>query len=461
MDTGFIDHKRIYEYLENKKAPSKEELNDILVKARELNGISLEEAERLLMIDNKEDLEQICDTANYIKNEIYGKRLVLFAPLYVSNLCSNECSYCAFKKSNKMIPRRTLNMDEIRRETESLIDSGHKRILLVSGEGLGRSGLDYTLEAIDNIYDVTKTKGNIRRINVNIAALEVADYKRLKDAKIGTYQLFQETYNYNTYRKMHLSGPKADYRYHLGAMDRAMEAGIDDVGVGILFGLEDYRFEIMALLQHIRHLEQKFGVGPHTISVPRLEPATNSDISSNPPHPVTDDDFRKIIAILRITIPYTGIILSTRENPEMRKEAINLGISQISAGSKSNPGGYSENKAAEQFSLGDHRSLHEVIEDIVDMDHIPSFCTGCYRLGRVGKDFMDLAKPGAIKNHCYPNAVFSFGEYLEGFASSSLKKKGYDLMNRMMGSELSSDAIRKMTIENLERVKAGEKDVYV
>ncbi|PID26906.1 MAG: [FeFe] hydrogenase H-cluster radical SAM maturase HydG [Candidatus Cloacimonadota bacterium] len=461
MDTGFIDHKKIYEYLENKKAPSKEELNDILTKARELKGISFEEAERLLMVDNKEDLELLCQTANYIKEEIYGKRLVLFAPLYVSNLCSNECSYCAFKKSNKMIPRRTLNMEEIRRETESLISSGHKRILLVSGEGLGRNGLDYTIEAIENIYSVSKSKGNIRRINVNIAALEIEDYKRLKDAKIGTYQLFQETYNYNTYKKMHLSGPKADYRYHLGAMDRAMEAGIDDVGVGILFGLEDYRFEIMALLQHIKHLESRFGVGPHTISVPRLEPATNSDISSNPPHPVTDDDFRKIIAILRITIPYTGIILSTRENPEMRKEAINLGISQISAGSKSNPGGYSENKAAEQFSLGDHRSLHEVIEDIVDLKHIPSFCTGCYRLGRVGKDFMDLAKPGAIKNHCYPNAVFSFGEYLEGFASDTLKKKGYDLIESMMGSEIKNDVIRKMTIENLKRVRDGEKDVYV
>lgn len=461
MDTGFIDHKRIYEYLENKKAPDKSELDAILTKARELQGITLEEAERLLMVESKEDIEKLCETANYIKEEIYGKRLVLFAPLYVSNLCRNECAYCAFKKSNKMIPRRTLTMDEIRKETESLIDSGHKRLLLVSGEGLGKNALDFTIETIGNIYDVSKAKGNIRRINVNIAALDVDDYKRLRDANIGTYQLFQETYNYNTYKKMHLSGPKADYNYHLGAMDRAMEAGIDDVGVGILFGLEDYRFEIMALLQHIRHLEQKFGVGPHTISVPRLEPATNSDVSVNPPHPVTDDDFRKIIAILRITIPYTGIILSTRENASMRREAINLGISQISAGSKTNPGGYSENEAAEQFSLGDHRSLHEVIEDIVGMDHIPSFCTGCYRQGRVGKDFMDLAKPGAIKNHCYPNAVFSFAEYLEDFANDKLKDEGYQLINRMMGTELQNEAIRKMTIENLARVRNGEKDVYV
>ncbi|MBN1969170.1 MAG: [FeFe] hydrogenase H-cluster radical SAM maturase HydG [Candidatus Delongbacteria bacterium] len=461
MNTGFIDHEKIYHYLENKKAPEINELNEILTEAKKLKGISVEQAERLLMIDKKEHIEMICETANYIKEEIYGKRLVLFAPLYVSNLCRNECAYCAFKKSNNTIPRRTLTMDEVRREASALIDSGHKRLLLVSGEGMGKNALDYTIDCIHNIYDVSRDKGNIRRINVNIAALEVEDYKRLKDAKIGTYQLFQETYNFDTYKKMHVSGPKSDYLYHLGAMDRAMEGGIDDVGVGILFGLEDYRFEIMALLQHIKHLENKFGVGPHTISVPRLEPATNSDVSVNPPHAVSDDDFRKIISILRITVPYTGIILSTRENAEMRREAINLGISQISAGSKTNPGGYSEGESAEQFSLGDHRSLHEVIEDIVNLDHIPSFCTGCYRLGRVGKDFMDLAKPGAIKNHCFPNAVFSFAEYLEDFASDSLKTRGYDLITRMLDTDQSIENIRNMTRKNLQRVRSGERDVYV
>ena len=346
-------------------------------------------------------------------------------------------------------------------ETEALIDQGHKRVLLVSGEGLGKSALDYTIDAIDTIYSVKKPKGNIRRINVNIAAMEVEHYKKLKEAKIGTYQLFQETYHEETYRKMHKSGPKSNYEYHLGAMDRAMEGGIDDVGVGILFGLTDYKYEIMALLQHIKHLEDKFGVGPHTISVPRLEPATGSDIASNPPFPVTDSDFRKIIAILRITVPYTGMILSTRENAEMRREALHLGISQISAGSKSNPGGYSKTDHSDaQFSLGDHRSLHEVIEDIVDFDHIPSFCTGCYRLGRVGKDFMDLAKPGLIKAHCYPNAIFTFTEYLEDFADDRLKKKGYDLIERTINESITQLKLAEGVRKNIQEIKNGKRDIY-
>ncbi|MCK4980011.1 MAG: [FeFe] hydrogenase H-cluster radical SAM maturase HydG, partial [Candidatus Delongbacteria bacterium] len=383
----FIDNAKIEEYLKNAVAPDKNELDEILLHARELKGISFKEAERLLLISKEGDIDKLAETANFIKESIYGKRLVLFAPLYISNMCNNECLYCAFRRSNKLITRNTLTMEQIAKETEALIDQGHKRILLVSGEGLGKKALDYTIDALNTIYSVKKPKGNIRRINVNIAALDVEDYKRLKEANIGTYQLFQETYHEETYRKMHKSGPKSDYEYHLGAMDRAMEGGIDDIGIGILFGLTDYKYEIMALLQHIKHLENKFGVGPHTISVPRLEPATGSDIASNPPYPVADNDFRKIIAILRITVPYTGIILSTRENAEMRREALHLGISQISAGSKSAPGGYTKKEHQnEQFSLGDHRSLHEVIEDIVDYDHIPSFCTGCYRLGRVGKD---------------------------------------------------------------------------
>jgi 2-iminoacetate synthase len=459
MDTSFINHGRIYDYLKNTVEPDPIELDEILAQAKELKGISYAAAERLLMVEKPEQLEKIFETASFIKNEIYGKRLVLFAPLYVSNMCSNECLYCAFKRSNKGIPRRTLTQDEIRHEVQALIGQGHKRILLVSGEGLGRSALDYTLQSIDTIYSTKVGKGEIRRINVNIAALEVDDFRKLKDAKIGTYQLFQETYNINTYKKMHLAGPKSDYAYHLGAMDRAMEAGIEDVGVGILFGLEDYRFEVMALLQHIAHLEERFGFGVHTISVPRLEPATGSDISVHPPYDIDDTTFKKIIAILRITVPYTGIILSTRENAETRRNALAMGISQISAGSRTNPGGYSDENSAEQFSLGDHRSLEEVILDIVKMGYVPSFCTGCYRLGRVGQDFMDLAKPGLIKHYCLPNAMTSFYEYLVNYAKPETKSIGRELIDRMMNDIPNSD-LRERTKKALTDIEAGATDLY-
>ncbi len=461
METGFVDHARIYDYLRNTTPPDVKELDEILAHARELKGISFPEAERLLMVEDDEHLARLTETARFIKEEIYGNRLVLFAPLYVSNLCNNDCLYCAFRRTNKLIPRRTLTMDEIRREVQTLVQQGHKRVLLVSGEGLGMSALDYTIKAIETIYSVKMGKsGEIRRINVNIAALPVEGYKRLKEARIGTYQLFQETYHYETYKKMHPSGPKSDYFYHLTAMDRAMEAGIDDVGVGILFGLEDYRFEIMALLQHIRHLEERFGVGVHTISVPRIEPATGSEVSLNPPHPVSDRDFRKIIAILRITVPYTGMILSTRESADMRREALSLGISQISAGSRTNPGGYTEEGAGEQFSLGDHRSLEEVIRDIATMGYIPSFCTGCYRLGRTGQDFMDLAKPGLIKHFCLPNAITSFKEYLVNYATPETRAVGEALIKKMLAN-IPQEELRAKTAVSLQAIENGAVDVYV
>lgn len=460
MSTFLIDQGKIYDYLKNTNEPDLSEIKDIISHARELKGISHREAERLLMVENPDHLEMIFETSNFIKNEIYGKRLVLFAPLYVSNMCNNECLYCAFKKSNKNIPRRTLTQDELRHEVESLVRQGHKRILLVSGEGLGKSALDYTLNAIDTIYSTKVGKGEIRRINVNIAALDVESFKKLKNAKIGTYQLFQETYNTETYKKMHLSGPKSDYAYHLNAMDRAMEAGIQDVGVGILFGLEDYRFEVMALLQHISHLEERFGFGVHTISVPRLEPAEGSDVSIHPPFNIDDTSFKKIIAILRITVPYTGIILSTRESAEMRRDALAMGISQISAGSKTNPGGYSDESSTEQFSLGDHRSLEEVITDIVKMGHIPSFCTGCYRLGRIGADFMDLAKPGLIKHYCLPNAITSFYEYLVNYAKEETKVSGRELIGKMM-LDIPNDALRESTAKALLAIDSGKTDLYV
>jgi 2-iminoacetate synthase len=460
MESGFIDHEQIFSFLDNARPPDHSETTDILTKARQLQGIDFAEAARLLLLENEKDLAALFETALYVKNEIYGRRLVLFAPLYVSNLCNNECLYCAFRKSNVQITRRTLSLDEIRRETELLIEQGHKRLLLVSGEGLGQAALDYSLKAIETIYGVKRGNGEIRRVNINIAALEVEGFRRLQAARIGTYQLFQETYHFPTFQRMHPTGPKADYLFHLTAMDRAMQAGIDDVGVGILFGLYDYRFEVLAMLQHIRHLEETFGFGCHTISLPRLEPATGSDISLHPPHAVPDADFRKIIAVLRLTVPYTGMILSTRENAGMRREAFSLGISQISAGSRTNPGGYSQQESGEQFSLGDPRNLEEVINDIVRYGYVPSFCTGCYRLGRTGSDFMDLAKPGLIKQFCLPNALTSFKEYLVNYAGEETRLAGEELIARMLG-EIPDEKTRETTRLNLTKTETGSQDLYL
>lgn len=460
MESGFIDHEKIISFLAEARPPDASETADILAKARQLQGIDFSEAGRLLLLENADDLAALFETALYVKNEIYGRRLVLFAPLYISNLCNNECLYCAFRKSNTQISRRTLSLDEIRRETEMLVDQGHKRLLLVSGEGLGQGALDFSLKAIETIYGVKRGNGEIRRVNINIAALDIEGFRRLQTARIGTYQLFQETYHLPTFRSMHPSGPKADYLFHLTAMDRAMQAGIDDVGVGILFGLYDYRFEVLAMLEHIRHLEKTFGFGCHTISLPRIEPASGSDISLQPPHMVSDADFRKIIAVLRLTIPYTGMILSTRENATMRREAFSLGISQISAGSRTNPGGYSEQESGEQFSLGDHRNLEEVIQDIVRYGYVPSFCTGCYRLGRTGSDFMDLAKPGLIKQFCLPNALTSFKEYLVNYADQETRLGGEELIARML-AEIPDEKTRESTKANLGKIETGSQDLYL
>jgi 2-iminoacetate synthase len=458
MESGFIDHGKIGSFLAAARPPDPEETAGILAKARQLRGLDFAEAAKLLLLENKEDLAALFEAALFVKNEIYGKRLVLFAPMYVSNMCNNECLYCAFRKSNDRITRRTLSQEEIRRETELLVDQGHKRVLLVSGEGLGEAALAYSLKAIETIYGVKRGNGEIRRVNINIAALPVDAYRQLKQARVGTYQLFQETYHYDTFRRMHPSGPKADYLYHLTAMDRAMQGGINDVGVGVLFGLYDYRFEVLAMLQHIRHLEEVFGVGCHTISLPRIEPATGSDLSLHPPHAVSDTDFRKIIAVLRLTVPYTGMILSTRENAAMRREAFSLGISQISAGSRTNPGGYSSEESGEQFSLGDHRNLEEVIRDVVRHGYIPSFCTGCYRLGRTGSDFMDLAKPGLIKLYCLPNAMTSFKEYLVHYAAKETREAGEKLIAGML-ADIPDAQTREITVANLAKIEAGSQDI--
>ncbi|HNW31827.1 MAG TPA: [FeFe] hydrogenase H-cluster radical SAM maturase HydG, partial [Caldisericia bacterium] len=334
--------------------------------------------------------------------------------------------------------------------------------LLVAGESYPKQGFKYVLDSIATIYSQKSGKsGEIRRVNVNVAPLTLEEFCDLKAAKIGTYQLFQETYNHETYHAVHLAGKKSDYDWRVTAMDRAMEAGIDDVGIGVLFGLSDWRFELMAILQHIRHLEMKFGVGPHTISVPRLEPASGSDMSSHPPKPVSDIDFRKIVAILRLAVPYTGIIMSTRETPNIRREAFALGVSQISAGSRTNPGGYCEDEEfdSSQFSLGDHRSLDEVVRDIAMLGYIPSFCTGCYRLGRTGQDFMDLAKPGEIKKHCDPNALSTFTEYLEDYASNETREIGEKLVKETLEGMGEREKIVSQSL--IEKVKTGKRDCYI
>ena len=461
VPADFINEQKVWQILEANKNADFGRIREILEKAKQMKGLNLEDVAALTSISDPEMLSELFNTANHVKETIYGKRLVVFAPLYISNLCANECLYCAFRATNKQIVRNSLQQEHIASETEVLIKQGHKRVLMVAGESYPNQGFQYVLDSIKTIYSVKSEHGEIRRVNVNIAPLSTVEFRQLKEAGIGTYQIFQETYHRETYNKVHLAGKKRDYNWRARALHRAMEAGIDDVGIGVLFGLFDYRFEILSMMQHIFELEEKFGVGPHTISVPRLEPATNSDIASHPPFPVSDIDFRKIVAIIRLAVPYTGIIMSTRETAKMRRETFALGVSQISAGSRTNPGGYeeeTEDDPSGQFSLGDHRSLDEVIRDVASMGYIPSFCTACYRMGRTGQDFMDLAKPGDIKLHCGPNALSSFKEYLMNYASPQTVEIGNALIQKTI-AEMTG--IEKQRAEKLvKRVEAGKDDVY-
>ena len=458
---NFIDREKLYGLLDQ-KAPVADELNEILNKARKLKGLNLEDVAKLLCVEDEGDIKKILDTAEYCKDEIYGKRLVLFAPIYTGNACVNNCVYCGFRRDNKGLKRKVLTMDEIEQETLQLLRMGHKRALLICGES-PRNDADYMVEAIRRTYAAKDEKGStIRRINVELAPMSVEDYAKLKAEKIGTYVCFQETYDPVEYAKFHPAGtPKGDYLYRLTCMDRAMEGGINDVGLGVLFGLVDYRFEILAIMEHARHLEEDYGCGPHTVSFPRIEPAEGTPFSlpENIPHPVADKDFMKIIAIIRIAMPYTGIIISTRERPEMRDQLVKYGVSQISAASETNPGGYEEDNTGAQFTLGDHRSLDEVISMMIDGGYIPSFCTGCYRKGRVGADFMDLAKPGLIKEYCKPNAMFTFREYLEDYASPETKAKGLELLKKLTQT-FPKEELKKRVEGNLCKIGDGERDLY-
>ena len=456
-----VDEEAIPRALEAGSRADSARIRDVLQKSAEAKGLTPAEVAVLSGISDPALLGELFATAREVKERIYGRRLVIFAPLYISNLCSNECLYCAFRARNKELQRKVLTQELIAQEVKTLIEQGHKRLLLVAGESYPQEGFPYILRSIDTVYGVKSGQGEIRRVNVNIAPLRVEEFRELKDRKIGTFQLFQETYHRETYARVHLAGQKKDFDWRVSAMDRAMQARIDDVGIGVLFGLCDWRFEILALLQHIQHLESRFGVGPHTISVPRIEPASGSDLASQPPKPVSDVDFRKIVAILRLAVPYTGIIMSTREAVNIRRETFALGVSQISAGSRSSPGGYAEevNEKASQFSLGDHRSLDEVVRDVASLGYIPSFCTACYRLGRTGRDFMDLAKPGEIKSHCDPNALSTFQEYLLDYASEGTRQVGGALIEKVLGER--GEAERAAAEKMLAAVGRGERDVFV
>ena len=455
-----IDETAIQATLESIAHPDSARIRAILEKGLLMKGLELKEVAELSSVSDPELLGELFTAARRVKDEIYGKRLVIFAPLYISNLCANECLYCAFRARNTEIKRRALTQAEIAEETRILIRQGHKRVLLVAGESYPREGFSYVLKSIETVYGVRgEGAGEIRRVNVNVAPLTAEEFKLLKASRIGTYQLFQETYHRTTYKAVHLAGKKADYDWRVTAPDRAMEAGINDIGIGVLFGLCDWRFEILALMQHIRHLEKEFGVGPHTVSVPRLEPAAGSDTANHPPKPVSDVDFRKIVAILRLAVPYTGIIMSTRETASLRRETFALGVSQISAGSRTNPGGYGDGEQEDrsQFSLGDHRDLDEVVRDVAELGYIPSFCTGCYRLGRTGADFMDLAKPGDIKHHCDPNALSTFEEYLLDYGSPTTRAVGERLITNTLAA--MDPKPRSISQALVDQVRAGKRDV--
>lgn len=457
----FIDHDYIEKILEDSKNVSKDEIQSVIDKARRREGLNHKEVGILLQVEDKDQLDDIYKLAGEIKESIYGKRIVMFAPLYVSNYCVNNCVYCGYKRDNKFI-RRKLTQEEVANEVRILESMGHKRLALEVGEDPINVPIDYILECIDTIYKTQNDNGEIRRINVNIAATTVENYKKLKNANIGTYILFQETYHRPTYEKMHPKSIKGNYEYHLTSFDRAMEAGIDDVGGGVLFGLADPKFEVLALMLHNEHLEEKFKVGFHTISVPRLKKAEGMNLEDFP-NILDDETFKKIVAIIRIAVPFTGIILSTRENQEMRRELLKYGVSQISAGSVTGVGGYKEKeegKNVNQFETSDERSPLEVLKELVDDGYIPSYCTACYRKGRTGERFMSLAKSGEIQNVCEPNALMSLVEYALDYGDDELKNKVEALIDDVKNS-FDKQNVRNMVENRIEKLKDGERDLYV
>ncbi|MBO5810021.1 MAG: [FeFe] hydrogenase H-cluster radical SAM maturase HydG [Bacteroidales bacterium] len=458
----FISDEEIRDTMEYAKnnSTNKELIRSILQKARECKGITHREAALLLECDDKEIINEIYEIAREIKHRFYGNRIVMFAPLYLSNYCVNGCVYCPYHLKNKTIRRKKLSQEEIRQEVIALQDMGHKRLALEAGEHPVENPIEYILESIKTIYSIKHKNGAIRRVNVNIAATTVENYQKLRDAGIGTYILFQETYNKKNYEALHPTGPKSNYAYHTEAMDRAMQGGIDDVGIGVLFGLETYRYDFVGLLMHAEHLEATYGVGPHTISVPRLCMADDID-TSDFKNAVPDDIFFRIVALIRIAVPYTGMIISTRESEKSRARLLELGISQISGGSRTSVGGYvepepeSENSA--QFDVADNRTLDQVVGWLLDLDHIPSFCTACYREGRTGDRFMSLLKSGQIANCCLPNALITLKEYTNDYASPEVKEKAKSMIERLLQT-VPNEKARATAAKYLDAIDHGERD---
>ena len=458
----FICHEEILDTLAYADAnkDNRELIEQIIEKAKQCKGISHREASVLLACEMEDLNQEVYKLAEQIKKDFYGNRIVMFAPLYLSNYCINGCTYCPYHMKNKHIPRKKLTQEEIKREVIALQDMGHKRLALEAGEDPKNNPIEYILESIKTIYSIKHKNGAIRRVNVNIAATTVENYRKLKEAGIGTYILFQETYHKESYLELHPTGPKHDYAYHTEAMDRAMEGGIDDVGLGVLFGLDKYRYELAGILMHAEHLEAVWGVGPHTISVPRLCDADDieKDTFTNG---IDDDTFAKIVAIIRIAVPYTGMIISTRESQESRKKVLELGISQISGGSRTSVGGYAETELPDhnsaQFDVSDTRTLDEVVNWLLELGYIPSFCTACYREGRTGDRFMSLVKSGQIANCCGPNALMTLKEYLEDYASEDTRQKGLELILKET-ERIPNPKIREIAIRNLKAIAAGQRD---
>lgn len=458
----FINHEEILSTLAyaDEHKHDKALITEILAKAKLEKGLSHREASVLLACDIPELNEEIFALAKKIKDDFYGDRIVLFAPLYLSNYCVNGCVYCPYHAKNKHIARKKLTQEDIKREVIALQDMGHKRLALETGEDPVNNPIEYVLESIKTIYSIKHKNGAIRRVNVNIAATTVENYRKLKEAGIGTYILFQETYHKESYEQLHPTGPKHNYAYHTEAMDRAMEGGIDDVGCGVLFGLEKYRYEFAGLLMHAEHLEARFGVGPHTISVPRIRHADDIDPSTFD-NGIDDDTFAKIVACIRIAVPYTGMIVSTRESQACREKVLQLGISQISGGSRTSVGGYAEKEAPEenssQFDVSDNRSLDEVVNWLMKLGFVPSFCTACYREGRTGDRFMSLCKSGQISNCCLPNALMTLKEYLCDYASDDTKQVGYKLIHEQL-AQIKSDKVRDIVTKQLHLIAEGQRD---
>ena len=459
----FIDDNEIKETLKyaDENKDNLKLVDEILEKAKLRKGLSHREASVLLACDNEEKIKEMYDLAEQIKKDFYGNRIVMFAPLYLSNYCVNGCLYCPYHLKNKHIARKKLTQEEIRNEVIALQDMGHKRLAIESGEDPVNNPIEYILESIKTIYSIKHKNGAIRRVNVNIAATTVENYRKLKEAGIGTYILFQETYDKKAYEVLHPTGPKHNYAYHTEAMDRAMEGGIDDVGIGVLFGLDKYRYEFAGLLMHAEHLEAVHGVGPHTISVPRVKRADDIDPTEFD-NSLSDEMFCKLAALIRISVPYTGMIVSTRETPEVRDKIIRLGVSQISGGSRTSVGGYTEKERphdTEQFDVSDNRTLDEVVRWLMTKGYIPSFCTACYREGRTGDRFMSLCKSGQIQNCCHPNALMTLKEYLVDYASKETKEIGDKLIEKEIDN-IGKDAIKEQVRKQLVQIENGTRDLY-